>query len=314
MYYIASETSGEEVFRAVETLDRHQYIYAYRDPVAAVVHALFRYDRNSGASAAIDETQGRMALWESCADAFRKVYGGVSCSLYEVGEETFLPGLTGWDAELISAGTVPVIREERIKDVCRFLLDAAEAGLCECHSYSEREEYRKAFEEVSERMDARDGEPVFVIEDGTLLRYIPGDDLPHVVIPEGVRTIGDGAFSCSRVDKVTIPDGVTAIEEAAFYECTLFEAVIPEGVTRIGSWAFGCCEWMRSLSIPESVNRIDPWAVGYHRGPDAWADNWDPTPNNYVTTIYGKRGTEAERYAKENETFRGVRILRFVEI
>ena len=155
---------------------------------------------------------------------------------------------------------------------------------------------------------------MFVIEDGVLVRFAPDEQISDVVIPEGVRAIGYGAFMETYADKVTIPNGVTRIEEAAFYECTLFEVVIPDSVTEIENWAFGCCEWMRSITIPESVTRIGPWMIGYYRGPDAWADNWDPTPNNYVTTIYGKKGSEAERYAKENETFRGKRIIEFREI
>ena len=103
------------------------------------------------------------------------------------------------------------------------------------------------------------------------------------------------------------------IEDYACFECTLFDITLPQTLTRIGSWAFGSCEWMRQIDIPDSVTRIDPWAIGYHPGPDAWADNMDPAPNGYITTIYGKKGSEAERYAKENETFRGAAILRFKE-
>ena len=155
---------------------------------------------------------------------------------------------------------------------------------------------------------------VFQIENGTLVRFAPDERISDVVIPEGVKTIGYGAFMETYADKVTIPYGVTRIEEAAFYECTLFEVVIPDSVTEIESWAFGCCEWMRSITIPESVTRIGPWMIGYYRGPDAWADNWDPAPNNYVPVIYGRKGSEAERYARENGTFRGKRILEFREI
>ena len=48
-------------------------------------------------------------------------------------------------------------------------------------------------------------------------------------IPEGVTSIGDGAFSdCSRLTSVTIPNSVTSIGDEAFCNCPL---------TRIYSYA-----------------------------------------------------------------------------
>ena len=55
----------------------------------------------------------------------------------------------------------------------------------------------------------------FVIENGELQKYKgQGGD---VVIPEGVTSIGDCAFSgCSSLTSVVIPDGVTSIGNDAF--------------------------------------------------------------------------------------------------
>ena len=40
------------------------------------------------------------------------------------------------------------------------------------------------------------------------------------VIREGVRVIGDGAFSnCDSLKSITIPNGVTSIGDCAFYNC-----------------------------------------------------------------------------------------------
>ena len=92
------------------------------------------------------------------------------------------------------------------------------------------------------------------------------DDVPGIVIPEGVRNIdegefcdpvelldlaipygvtaiGDGAFArCDRLAKVTIPGTVTAIGDKAFYDCySLTDVVLPDSVTSIGDYAFADC-------------------------------------------------------------------------
>lgn len=42
-----------------------------------------------------------------------------------------------------------------------------------------------------------------------------------MIIPEGVTTIGDAAFSgCSSITSVTIPEGVTDIETGSFATCS----------------------------------------------------------------------------------------------
>lgn len=96
----------------------------------------------------------------------------------------------------------------------------------------------------------------FEIENGVLVKYTgAGGD---VVIPDGVTSIGDWAFSrCEGLTSVTMPDSVTSIEDHAFCECTsLTSIVIPNGVTTIGDYMFHSCKSLTSVTIPDSVTSI----------------------------------------------------------
>jgi hypothetical protein len=117
------------------------------------------------------------------------------------------------------------------------------------------------------------GEPVTSIRSGafsgtplpgTKVRkeYINGE-LTSVVIPNGVTSIGAGAFAYNQLTSVVIPNSVTAIGRAAFAYNQLTSVVIPNSVTAIGPGAF---EWnqLTSIVIPNSVRSI---------GEDAFMNN-----------------------------------------
>ena len=79
-----------------------------------------------------------------------------------------------------------------------------------------------------------------------------------VVIPDGVRSIGDYSFpDCTGLVSVIIPSSVTNVGVAAFAYCSALETVtIPSGVTSVGDWAFYNCGDMRSVTISSSVSSI----------------------------------------------------------
>ena len=78
------------------------------------------------------------------------------------------------------------------------------------------------------------------------------------VIPEGVKSIGDHAFSgCTSLHSVVIPDGVKSIGYGAFRLCiSLQSVVISEGVERIGNLSFSGCISLVSIVIPGGVESI----------------------------------------------------------
>ena len=93
------------------------------------------------------------------------------------------------------------------------------------------------------------------IQGNTLVK---GVDEPHVVIPEGVEIIGEGAFlGYSRLTSVEFPSTLTSIEVYAFYECTgLTSVVLPGGLTSIGMGAFQYCSGLTSVVLPEGLTSI----------------------------------------------------------
>jgi hypothetical protein len=80
-------------------------------------------------------------------------------------------------------------------------------------------------------------------------------------IPNGITSIGDGAFASCFLGNLTIPDSVASIGSDAFYGCShLTNLVIPNSVTNIGNGAFASTS-LTNLVIPAGVTTLG-W-LGY---------------------------------------------------
>ena len=79
-------------------------------------------------------------------------------------------------------------------------------------------------------------------------------------VPDGVASIGEGAFSCcyktADLTSATIPESVTDIGDYAFFMCDITSVTLSEGLRRIGKGAFQNCGKLPSLTIPQSVTEI----------------------------------------------------------
>ena len=91
-----------------------------------------------------------------------------------------------------------------------------------------------------------------------LVQYAVGKTAAEFIIPDGVTSIGEGAFyNCESLTNITIPNSVRSIGEDAFGECTgLTNITIPNSVTSIGDYAFEWCSSLVSITIPNSVTSI----------------------------------------------------------
>ena len=152
--------------------------------------------------------------------------------------------------------------------------------------------------------------------------------LTSITIPDSVTSIGYSAFDNtayynnesnwdngvlyignflvaikSDVKSITVKEGTKLIAcgERSHSEnhgfASLESITIPNSVLYIGSNAFFNCKNLKSVTIPESVISIGEYAFGeYYRSTDSSTGVIERVTN---FTIYGFRGTEAERYAKE---------------
>ena len=110
---------------------------------------------------------------------------------------------------------------------------------------------------------------------------VDGAEITELVIPIGVKSIGESAFSgCSSLTSITIPDSVTSIGSSAFSGCTceltvncnipsassydkgafhdskFTKVTIGDSVTSIGDYAFYGCTSLTSVTIGNAVTEI----------------------------------------------------------
>lgn len=83
-------------------------------------------------------------------------------------------------------------------------------------------------------------------------------NIRKITIPEGVKTIGDGAFSYTEyLEYVELPDTLETVGRSVFENCnSLKEVTLPKNLSYIGKYMFESCENLKSVSIPDSIKTI----------------------------------------------------------
>lgn len=124
---------------------------------------------------------------------------------------------------------------------------------------------------------------VLLSKDKSELIAVPsGIEGKSYAVPNGIKTIGNSAFSFCNLTSITLPGSVTSIGNSAFFCCSdLKDINIPDNVTVIGNSAFDGCSKLKSITIPDSVTTIENWAFNDCRSLEEIT-----LPNN-LTTICG---------------------------
>ena len=89
--------------------------------------------------------------------------------------------------------------------------------------------------------------------------YIDGKKVEDLVIPDGVTSIGDFAFSeFSGLRSIDISDSVTNIGEYTFAGCTSLTSItIPDSVIDLGKGTFLNCKSLASIALSGGLTSID---------------------------------------------------------
>ena len=128
----------------------------------------------------------------------------------------------------------------------------------------------------------------WLIRDRVVIRY--KGNATEVIVPDGVKEIGDSAFEFKKIDKVHLPEGLLKIGKNAFKNNLLTTINFPSTLTSIGEGAF-LNNYLKRLNLPNSVTIV---------GNDAFRNNqlkeinlstnmtgiWNATfANNNITTL-----------------------------
>lgn len=116
------------------------WVYAIENMVTALLFGAKKDDFDFIIST---DGEDRPVVYECYPDAFRKIFCGTGCSVYELEEEGFLRNMTSWSPELVSESEVTVKNEIVIEDLYDRLMEEEASGNLLVYRYEFNEEYRK---------------------------------------------------------------------------------------------------------------------------------------------------------------------------
>ena len=137
--YHVSPTPGLTTLTPHVSSHGKAYVYAIDNLTAGLLFGAKKDDFDFLLSTGED---GVPDVYECYPGAFRQVYEGKNCSVYEVSGETFRRGMTSWTSELVSESAVPVLREILVPDLYAALLEREKQGALRIHPYDHSPEYR----------------------------------------------------------------------------------------------------------------------------------------------------------------------------
>lgn len=90
------------------------------------------------------------------------------------------------------------------------------------------------------------------IEDNAFYNHFHVYNIKKLILPEGLKSIGDHAFEKNQISCVNIPEGLERIGKGAFRSNQLTSIVLPNSLTKIDFWAFAANE-LTHVVLPENL-------------------------------------------------------------
>lgn len=144
MLYHVSPVPGLRVLRPRVSSHGKAYVYAVEQLTVGLLFGAPKDDLDFMMDC---DSSGRPVIYECYPHAFERKYGGKRCSVYELREDGFQRGITGWSPELVCETAVPVQRERVIPDLSETLLQEREEGRLILHRYQDTPEYKRFISE-----------------------------------------------------------------------------------------------------------------------------------------------------------------------
>lgn len=90
-----------------------------------------------------------------------------------------------------------------------------------------------------------------------LISYPNAREESSYVVPDGVKEIGEYAFSFSEIKQVKLPEGLEKVGEYAFYSSELYNIDLPSSLKEIGDYAFNSyLNNIKTVVVPANVEKI----------------------------------------------------------
>lgn len=140
MLYHVSSYAGLKILRPHVSSHKKAYVYAIENMVTGL---LFGTKQDDFDFIILTDESGTPIVYECYPDAFKKIYRGKRCSVYEVEDEGFQRGLTSWSEELVCDTEVAVKKEIVVDDLYERLIQEEAQGNLVIYRYECSDEYRK---------------------------------------------------------------------------------------------------------------------------------------------------------------------------
>ena len=83
-------------------------------------------------------------------------------------------------------------------------------------------------------------------------------DLGNLIIPEGIKTLGNDCFREAAFDSIKLPSTLKEIEYESFFNSNLSEIVLPDKLEIISSRAFSNTN-LSEINLPKKLKSIGDW-------------------------------------------------------